>query len=327
MDTDDKICCYNCGKRFKTQAHLNQHKNRKTPCLIREIKPEDIKNPNRCIYCNKIFSKKENLTKHLKTCKIKNGGLQLLHDKVKHEEQMRILEEANLQNNKEIKSILSVMKTQMDLFAVENNLLKEEVRELTARSGHRADAGGPNTNNGVVVNGNANIGNANIANTTNNTFNITVNNYNKPNVEHLKDVDAFAKLLNRELSATPLALVEQFWFDREHPENISIHLVNKKTGEVLVSVEGKWITDNAQNIIPAMRQIVYEFTQQMIVAHPGRLITLATDMVPGFLARNRNSEKVIKMDSDDIFQKLIDGRHVSQQQIDRFKQIQMQGPK
>lgn len=312
---DDNKTCYSCGKNFRTPADLARHKSRKTPCLIRDIKPEDIKNPNRCIYCNKVMTNGSNLKKHLQICKIKNGGLQVLHDKVKHEEQMRIRQEENEQKTNNLEKLVLALAEKHKEFITEIDILKAENNKL------RTGGAGPvaTATNGIAAGGDVNIGN-----TTNNTFNIVVNNYNRPNVEHLKDIDSFAKLLNRELSATPLALVEQFWFDVNHPENISIHLVNKKTGEVLVSVEGKWITDNAQNIIPTMRQIVYEFTQQMMVAYPDRLITLATDMVPGFLARNRNNEKVIKMDSDDIFQKLIDGRQVSQQQLDKFKQLQAQ---
>ena len=73
--------CYSCGKEFTSTRDLLRHKERKTPCLIREIQPEQVNNPNRCIFCNKIFSKKENMTRHLKTCKIKNGGMDILVDK------------------------------------------------------------------------------------------------------------------------------------------------------------------------------------------------------------------------------------------------------
>ncbi|SIP86147.1 GIY-YIG endonuclease with zinc finger C2H2-type domain [Pacmanvirus A23] len=63
--------CEDCGKIFTYVKDLVRHKNRKTPCLIHEVAPENINNPNRCQYCNNIFSKKENLTRHLKICKLK----------------------------------------------------------------------------------------------------------------------------------------------------------------------------------------------------------------------------------------------------------------
>src|ERR1700742_275440 len=88
--------CYNCGKIFNTAQSLARHKQRKTPCLIREVAPNQIVNTNRCIFCNKIFSKKENLTKHHKTCRIKNGGMEILADKVKYEQEIRILKEKDM---------------------------------------------------------------------------------------------------------------------------------------------------------------------------------------------------------------------------------------
>jgi len=85
--------CYSCGKVFRTQANLLTHKNRKTPCLIREVAPEQVNNPNRCIFCNKIFIQKQSLTRHFKTCKIKNGGMDILVDKVKYDQEIRILKD------------------------------------------------------------------------------------------------------------------------------------------------------------------------------------------------------------------------------------------
>ncbi len=64
--------CYNCGSVFRTPSDLLKHKNRKTPCLIREVAPENIRNPNRCIYCNRVFVQHCSMTRHLSICKIKN---------------------------------------------------------------------------------------------------------------------------------------------------------------------------------------------------------------------------------------------------------------
>jgi Zinc finger, C2H2 type len=296
---NDNKTCYNCGKIFRTPAEFERHKKRKTPCLIREIKPEDKNNPLRCIYCNKVFSKANNLNQHNGRCKIKNGGLQTLHDKVKHEEEIRILkekQELQVQESKDIKEMMSQMKAKIDALEAQNKELK---------AGTIVNTGNGNINGNVVNN---NI----VNNTINNTVNIHINNYDKPNVEHLKNLDTFKKLFNYEMSGTPIALVEKIWYDPEHPENIAIHLVNKKTGETLVVINGKWVTDNISNIIPMIRHITYELTQSIMVNNFERLITFNNDFVPKFLEQNRKDPGAIKRDCDDILQKMIDGRAISQ---------------
>src|SRR5688500_17551174 len=107
---EDNKKCYNCGKSFRTPADLLKHKNRKTPCLIREITPEIANNPNRCIFCNKVFSKPEHLTRHLRICKIKNGGMEMLADKVRYEQELRIMKEQQAQRDDEVRQ----MREQMD---------------------------------------------------------------------------------------------------------------------------------------------------------------------------------------------------------------------
>jgi Zinc finger, C2H2 type len=321
MENDEKKC-YNCGKLFRTPAELVRHKNRKTPCLIRDVSEIDKKNPNRCIYCNKILSKKENLTRHLTKCKIKNGGLQTLHDKVKHEEQLRILqEEFELKNkefdvknkefelkNKKIEELLSAVMSNNDQLKAQMDAQAAEIKELRA-GGKMID------NNHHNINGSNNNNNT-TNNTINNNINITINNYNKPNVEHLKDLKSFSKMLNYELSGTPMALIDKIWYDPEHPENNAIHLVNKKTGETLVVINGKWITESASNIIPVIRQIVYEFTQNMIMKNFDVLINFGNDMVPRFLELNRKDDGSLKRETEEILQKMIDGRKVSQLCVD-----------
>ena len=92
-EEDVKNKCFGCGKQFSTAQIYQRHKDRKTPCLIRDIPEIHKNNPDRCIYCNRVFSKNSNLVRHLTTCKIKNGGMDKLIDKVQHEQKIRILEE------------------------------------------------------------------------------------------------------------------------------------------------------------------------------------------------------------------------------------------
>jgi Zinc finger, C2H2 type len=319
--------CYNCGKQFNKPSDLQRHKNRKTPCLIREIDPADLKNPNRCIYCNRIFSTIGNLKKHSEKCKVKNGGLQTLHDKVKHEEAIRIITERQDQKNKEFESLLSVMKTQMEEQSKKNNELETRIKELSAGGptiscGDNTISCGDNTiscGNNTISCGNNIISCGNVTNITNNNINVIINNYNKPNIAHLNDIKSFSKLLNYELSGTPMALINKIWYDPDHPENSSIHLVNKKTGESLVIINGKWITENASNIIPVIRQIVYEFTQNMIMKNFDVLINFGNDMVPRFLELNRKDDGSLKRETEEILQKMIDGRKISQICVDKYK--------
>src|SRR3989344_8860880 len=96
--------CCNCGKIFRDTYCLERHRKRKIPCLNVNI-PEEDKNKPYCIYCNRTVSTKRNLENHHKICKIKNGGIQILTEKMnvikkeeedykKHsEEQNKIIEE------------------------------------------------------------------------------------------------------------------------------------------------------------------------------------------------------------------------------------------
>jgi len=63
--------CPLCNKVFKKISALQNHKNRKKKCYVKDIPEDQIANPNRCGHCNNSFSTKWSLQKHLKICKIR----------------------------------------------------------------------------------------------------------------------------------------------------------------------------------------------------------------------------------------------------------------
>jgi hypothetical protein len=82
---------------------------------------------------------------------------------------------------------------------------------------------------------------------------------------------------------------------------------------ILVACDGKWVTDNISAVIPKMRHIAYEHTQNMICKNYDKMINFGNDFVPGRLEQNRKDEGEIKRDYEEIRQKMIDGRNLSGQ--------------
>lgn len=293
--------CYNCGKVFRDDNDLARHKKRKTPCLIRDITEEDRVNPNRCIYCNKVFAKNFTLTKHLKSCKIKNGGLDKLYDKVKYEETIRIMKEEHERQMENITALITAAVT-----AAVSASCEQKFGELLAKQTPAANTNAINNtvNNNIVVNNN------------NNTVNIVINSYNKPNIDHLIKLDTFSKLFLDKVVGTPMELISKIWYDPEHPENTSIHLVNKKSGETLVMQNGAWITENIATIIPFMRERVYAITIDMVKYNPARLKPNGNfNDIEYYLETNRRDEKHAEYEAGVILQKMIDGRTISEKVI------------
>lgn len=113
--TDRK--CNLCGKEFKKPIDLARHNNRKLPCIVTNVNPEDLENSLRCIYCNKLLSTLGNLTKHAKNCKIKREHSTKIHVDVTFEEQLEMYRESRFQKIKtmqiEFQSDLADMKAEL----------------------------------------------------------------------------------------------------------------------------------------------------------------------------------------------------------------------
>lgn len=290
VEAIDNKKCYSCGKTFRTPANLALHKARKTPCLIRDISEENKKNPLRCIYCNKIFSKASNLTKHGKTCKIRNGGLDKLHDKVKHEEQMRIMKE-------EFEQKFSAQAEEISAQAAKMLAIEQEMEKLKAGA---IVAAKPSTTNNTSIN-----------NGTINNINIIVNNYTNPNADHLLTFSKFNEIFCKEFAGLPVAIVCNLYFDQNHQENMSIHLVNKSTGEMLAMCEGNWKTMGIDEVSQKMRAVGYEIARKGIEMHKRDFKFGDAEYVCGNILKNVHHPGAAEIDLKEIKQKIVESREIT----------------
>jgi hypothetical protein len=72
--------CTKCGASFPKNQGLQLHLKRKKPCELIINDEPNIK--NRCKYCNRIYSRSDNLSRHIKICKVANteDGMEQLMD-------------------------------------------------------------------------------------------------------------------------------------------------------------------------------------------------------------------------------------------------------
>lgn len=255
MEDNNHLKCFNCGKNFKCLADLNRHKSRKTPCLIREISAEDINNPNRCIYCNKILSKLSNLKTHLKTCKIKNGGIDILDDKVRHEQELRIVKE---EKDRELKTVKDENERDKAEYEKKIQYLMDKVSEIEKRLSDRKEIVEVNNNN-VTVNGDVNI------------THIHVTDWANPSIQNIKlTVDQLTSTKNMQQM-----FFMTIYMNPNEPENHSIIPRNRKEKSVLFHKEGAWATHTGDEMMEMLDKAAY-----ISMAKGGELIYRRNGIVP-----------------------------------------------
>jgi len=85
--------CTRCNKAFSKNQDLQRHLARKRPCEavidIDELPEQQRKNPNRCQLCGRIYSSPSNLTRHRKTCRVREeSGVQQLAEQMAEQKQL-----------------------------------------------------------------------------------------------------------------------------------------------------------------------------------------------------------------------------------------------
>ena len=167
-----------------------------------------------CEYCLRTYSRKDNLTKHLKTCKKKKEN-----------------------ENEKDKKIEELIKNQEEM----KEQMKEMVEKLLVNSG-----GNTITNNNT---NNTNNSTNNSNNTTNNmTNNIIIHNYGDEDTKYITS-DYILKLLKNKPAKVIPELIKYTHFNEEHPENQNIKITNKKEPYIKVRKNDKWELQNKDETI------------------------------------------------------------------------------
>jgi hypothetical protein len=130
------------------------------------------------------------------------------------------------------------MSNEIIMDKIEIDKLKKEVEEL--RKNNRS----------------SNVYNNNIIFNNKNTFNITIHNYDHPNIEYIT-ANHYRHCMNQNKNAY-LEMFKVIYRNPSHPENHSVHKTNSKNKHIRYFENGKWLIGNQNNIIPKLIDAVYD---------------------------------------------------------------------
>jgi hypothetical protein len=99
------------------------------------------------------------------------------------------------------------------------------------------------------------------------------------------------------------------WFNPEVPSNLSIYLVNKNTKETLVYNGSAWVSSSADRVGVEMRNFAYKLTEFLGSKRVMNLDKYAN--ILGNLQLNLSDVEVVKLELEQIYECLINGRELT----------------
>ena len=115
----------------------------------------------------------------------------------------------------------------------------------------------------------------------------------------------------KEFAGLPVEIVYNLYFDPNHSENMSIHLVNKSTGEMLTICEGGWKTMNIDEVSAKIRAVGYNIAERGIKLHRKNLKYSDADYVCGNIMGNVNHPGTTERDIKEIKEKIVENREIT----------------
>jgi hypothetical protein len=245
--------CPNCLKSFGNRKdNLESHLNKKKQCenitqitqntaqitqnipLCVEIKQSNVNKKEEllnekekiinfpCEFCDKIFTRKFCLDRHLKTCK----KLPIIQQNIAIKTENR----------------LSEIDLKLDLILKQNEELKNEnikLKKQISKKVYKATK----TQNNVNINQPINI---NVVNNNNNN----IINFNDMNYDNIDKKLFVGPILDRRLfgKAIILKMIENIYINENLPEYQNLVITDKNRGYIKIFNNGKWKTDNLNTI-------------------------------------------------------------------------------
>ena len=208
-------------------------------------------NGNKCKYCDKSYSSRQNKWKHEQKCKeeydIKQNALKEI--KIKELDLECIKEK-----NKSLKTENKNLELQIKLAKLNGNTTNNGTMAETVNNNTTNNTNSNNTNNGTIA---ETVNNTNSNNTTNNVF-VKYNNvyYDK----------MFIKKEMKEIMKDPENLLEnaisKFHFSSEYPENNNIFITNLKDKIIHVFDGEKFVDMDKKEVI---NELMDEHTCQFVI--------------------------------------------------------------
>ena len=228
-EISDKIKNNNLTPKCPKMTHITNFLTPKCP----KMTPNDPN--NQCKYCDKFYSKKSHLTRHLKTCKEK---------KKDEENKQNLLNLVNLLN-KQLEQKDFMNKQMIEQLEEQREQIKEQneqIKELIKKAG-------------------VNIGTQN-----NIQNNIQILAYGNSDISHLTDKD-YVKCLKHSNFCIP-HLIKQIHFNPKKPENHNIYISNLKNNYVMIYNGHKWMLndreESIQNLIDDKESIIEQKLEEWI---------------------------------------------------------------
>jgi Zinc finger, C2H2 type len=224
------------------------HIDQKTCCLDTSSHKETICHDLKCLYCDKLFTRKDNLGRHMTHfCKNKteDNTISMIEENKENAYKCNYCDYIFTRKDSLKKHILSRCKIKKDQDNLKEQLFNELITEINNLKKEikliRQQKNPTNINHGNINNGSI------INHITNNIINIKLNAFGKEDRSHITNED-YKRIINKGFKSIP-ELIKLIHFDENKPENQNIYISNMRDNYVMIYDGKKWVLGNKKDTI------------------------------------------------------------------------------